>query len=214
MTEIILPDSHASIIDKWMEQERNGVKFPADFDIVWKIAGYSNKANAKRKLTKLSEGADFLRSDEMVVRPQGGGKKAQLIEMTCDAVKHFCLLAETEQGKAIRQYFIEAEKKWKLVEQHRPDVAHDIEMIKNKATFVLRKGSYSAATLEYSYGRRAQSVTKILRWKDTAIIEADSLEEAITVASKAIQDWQNQGFTAERWRIEGRGKQIKESHNF
>lgn len=80
--------------------------------------------------------------------------------------------------------------------------------------FVLRKGSYFAAQFEYSYGRRAQSVTQTLHWKDVAIIEIDSLEEAITEASKAIQDWRNQGFTAERWQLEGRGRQIKESHNF
>jgi phage anti-repressor protein len=124
---IILAESHASIIDKWMEQERHGVKFPADFEIVWKIAGYSTKQKGKNKLKYLVEGKDFL-TDQL--KSSTGGRPSHLIEMTCDAVKHFCLLAETDQGQAIRQYFIEAEKKWKLVEQTRPDVAHDIEVMK------------------------------------------------------------------------------------
>ena len=80
--------------------------------------------------------------------------------------------------------------------------------------FVLQKGSYVAAKMEYSYGRRAQSVTQTLHWKDVATIDTNSLLEAITESSTAIQEWKSQGFTAERWRIEGRRKQIKECHNF
>lgn len=75
--------------------------------------------------------------------------------------------------------------------------------------FVLQKGYYVAAKMEYSYSRRAQSVTQALHWKDVAIINTDSMEEAIAESGSAIQEWKNQGFTAERWRIEGRGKVIK-----
>jgi phage anti-repressor protein len=166
---IILAESHATIIDKWMEQERNGVRFPADFEIVWKISGYSNKANAKRKLSKLSEGSDFIISDEMVSRPQGGGKKAHLIKMTCDAVKHFCLLAETDQGRAIRQYFIEAEKRWKLVEQHRPDVAHDVEMMKLKIELAQIEAQKEAAIAQ---GKNADlQLTQFRHYVTTALPE-------------------------------------------
>lgn len=36
-------------------------------------------------------------------------------------------MAETEQGEQIRQYFIESEKKWKLTQEHHPEVAIDVE---------------------------------------------------------------------------------------
>jgi len=73
--------------------------------------------------------------------------------------------------------------------------------------FVLQRGSYCAAKMEYSYGRRAQSTTYSLHWKDIAIIETELIEEAVTEAIAAIQDWAQQGYTGERWQIEGRGLQ-------
>ena len=119
------PENIQALIDKWLEQERNGVRFPVDFDTAWHIAGYSKKANAKRKLTKLIEGSDFC-SD--VSKNPGRGRSSYSINLTCDALKHFCLLAETEEGRQIRDYFIECEKKWKLVEQHHPEVAQEINL--------------------------------------------------------------------------------------
>lgn len=114
-----------TLIDKWIEQERNGVRFPVDFDATWQIAGFSRKDSAKRRLSKLLEGTDFHRFVEVRKRPQGGTVEVEIFTMSCDAFKHFCLLAETEQGREIRQYFIECEKKWKLVEQHHPQVAQE-----------------------------------------------------------------------------------------
>ena len=118
-----------NLIDNWLEQEQQGVQFPVDFETAWQIAGYSNKANAKRKIEKMAEGSDF--SSTMMKNGQRG-RSSQLIKLTCDAFKHFCLLAETEEGSQIRQYFIECEKKWRLVQQHRPDVAAEIEVLQLK----------------------------------------------------------------------------------
>jgi len=58
------------------------------------------------------------------------GRSSDLITMTCDTFKHFCLLAKTDQGRNTRQYFIEAEKKWKLVETHFPQVSENIESLR------------------------------------------------------------------------------------
>lgn len=118
-------DNIQVLIDKWLEQEQRGTRFPVDFDTAWHIAGYSNKANAKRKLEKLVEGSDF----SSVMRKNGQrGRSSHSINLTCDAFKHFCLLAETEEGRQIRQYFVECEKKWKLVEQHHPKVAQEVSI--------------------------------------------------------------------------------------
>jgi hypothetical protein len=125
-------ESFSGIVERWLKAEENGEQFPVEFDIAWQIAGYRRKDIAKRKLTKLSQGNDFHQSVEMVKRPQGGGAKVEIIQLTCDAFKHFCLLAETEQGDQIRQYFIEAEKKWKLVQTNFPQVASEVEMMQLK----------------------------------------------------------------------------------
>ena len=166
MSNLILQDSHAAIIDKWMAQERNGVKFPVDFDIAWKIAGYSTKHKAKNKLKYLSEGEDFS-TDRL--KSSTGGRPSQLIEMTCDALKHFCLLSETEQGRAIRQHFIEAEKKWKLVEQHRPEIAHDIEMMQLQIQLAQIEAQKEAAIAQ---GKNADlQLTQFRHYVTTALPE-------------------------------------------
>ncbi|MEM8604442.1 MAG: hypothetical protein AAGF24_11485 [Cyanobacteria bacterium P01_H01_bin.121] len=80
--------------------------------------------------------------------------------------------------------------------------------------FVLQRGAYAAAKMEYSDGRRAQSVTQTLHWKDVAIIDTELLQEAVSEAQAAINEWQRQGFTAKRWRVEGRGSQITKAYEF
>jgi len=118
-----------NLIDNWLEQEQQGVQFPVDFETAWHIAGYARKDHAKRRLSKFVEGSDF--SSEKGKNGQHG-RSSQLIKLTCDAFKHFCLLAETEEGSQIRQYFIECEKKWNLVQKHRPDVVAEIEILQLK----------------------------------------------------------------------------------
>jgi hypothetical protein len=74
--------------------------------------------------------------------------------------------------------------------------------------FVLVRGSNQVSKQEYSYARRAQSVTMTLCWKDIAMINTEDQEEAIAEALAAIGGWEAQGFKSDRWRLEGRGKNI------
>ena len=119
------PENIQALIDKWLEQERSGVKFPVDFETAWHIAGYARKDHAKRRLSKLQNGSDFSSEKGKTLQ---GGRSSEIINLTCDAFKHFCLLAETEQGREIRQYFVECEKKWRLVQQHHPEVAQEVDL--------------------------------------------------------------------------------------
>lgn len=134
------PNRYESLVNSWLKAEEGGEQFPVNFDDAWKIAGYSNKGNAKRKLTmrnsflkesrdyQIQKGEVFIQSDKSALC----GRSSDLILLTTDAFKHFCLMAETEQGELIRQYFIEAEKAWKLVQAHRPEVAEEMEVLKMK----------------------------------------------------------------------------------
>ena len=120
----------SELLDQWLEAEQNGEQFPVPFDDAWKMAGYSNKANAKRALLDLTRGEDF--SSVLMNKPSSNASKvsrSQYIKLTCDAFKSFCLMAKTEEGKMTRAYFIDAEKKWKLTQQVAPQVASEVEMM-------------------------------------------------------------------------------------
>lgn len=140
--DITIQNDYQGLVEDWLKAESEGERFPVPFDIAWQIAGYSTKGKGKRRLTSkrshLIEGQDYLieKGDyNQNVFAQSGksvisGRSSDLILLTNDAFKHFCLIAETEQGRQIRQYFIECEKKWRLVEQYRPEVAEEIEILK------------------------------------------------------------------------------------
>jgi hypothetical protein len=135
-----------ALIEHWYEQELKGVQFPVDFDIAWQITGYSRKDSAKRKLPKRLQDKVFHISMEN--SGGEGGRPKEIITLSCDGLKHLGLMANTEIGDAIRQYFIEAEKKWKLVEQRHPQLAEDIEILRMKEQQSILNKQIELAQLE------------------------------------------------------------------
>ena len=119
------------LLDQWAEAERNGAQFPVPFETAWAIAGYGRKSTAKRDgLGGLKSGKHFC--TEKCKKPSSnasGFSSFEKITLSLDAFKHLCLMAKTEEGEAIRDYFIESEKKWRLVQQVAPQVASEIEMM-------------------------------------------------------------------------------------
>lgn len=130
MTTGIVRHDVLALIEEWIQSEQDGIEFPVPFDAAWGIAGYSTKASAKRGIKDLKEGKHF--STELLKNKQKG-RSSESIKMSCDAFKHFCLLAKTDEGDEIREYFIEAEKKWKLVKKVSPEFAQEIEILHLKA---------------------------------------------------------------------------------
>jgi hypothetical protein len=116
------------LVEQWLTKEQNGEQFPVDFEIAWQIAGYSRKDSAKRSLPKSS-----LHKLYHVEVEKTKGRSKQVIKLSTDGLKHLCLMADTTEGEQVRQYFIECEKKWKLVEQVKPEIAQEIEILKLKA---------------------------------------------------------------------------------
>lgn len=152
MTSIVKQDL-TQLIEQWLEAEANGIKFPVPFDLAWRIAGYSTKANALRLLRSkkscLIEGEDYLVNKGVVLFIQSdesefSGRSADEIVLGCDAFKHFCLLAQTEQGRQIRQYFIESEKKWRLVQKIDPALAQQVEIMRIQADIAKAQASMMA----------------------------------------------------------------------
>lgn len=69
--------------------------------------GYSNKANAKKQLTRFKNGIDFS-SHRMKNRQRG--RSSELIMISIDCFKHLAMMSGTEQGKVVRKYFLECER--------------------------------------------------------------------------------------------------------
>jgi hypothetical protein len=145
----------SSLLDQWIENEQNGVQFPVPFEIALTIAGYSNKANAKRALSELCEGVEY--SSYLMKTPKGG-RPSEVIMLSIKGFKEFCLLARTTQGKAIRLYFIDAEEKWQLVQQLSPETAAQIELVQQQKQLEAFKQKTFKAELD------------LLRFRDTILL--------------------------------------------
>ena len=93
--------------------------FPIDFDDAWQLLGYSTKASAKRKLLKhFEQGFDYVRFNQKVesdnhssFSPQELATLALVdkIMLTADCFKSMGMMAGTEQGKEVRNYFLRCE---------------------------------------------------------------------------------------------------------
>jgi len=117
------------LIDQWIQEEDQGVQYPVDLDIAWQLAGYKKKQEGLINCrNNLIEGVDF--SQKSVKNPSGKGRSVIKMFLTCDGLKQLCLLARTLEGRQVRQYFIECEKKWKLTQQVFPQVAQSVEDIR------------------------------------------------------------------------------------
>jgi phage anti-repressor protein len=101
-------------------------QFPVEFDLAWKWLGFSRKDNAKTSLIDcgFTEGIDLLINQESDnhagLSPQEKAVQArkQKIWLTVDCFKTWGMMANTEQGKQVRKYFLQCEKvaKQKAVE--------------------------------------------------------------------------------------------------
>ena len=98
-------------------------EFPVDFAIAWQWIGYSKKENALRAFLCFGfvEGVDFTITHERVIGADKGfqrfgeGRKAVEYRLTTDCFKHFGMMAQTANGKKIRQYFLQCEKEYKKI---------------------------------------------------------------------------------------------------
>lgn len=142
MDNKIVKQDVQTLVDGWLRAEENGEAFPVDFELAWTIAGYARKDNAKRGMKALKEGKHF--SAQMRKTSQGG-RPVEMIRLSCDGMKHLCLSAGTVEGEAIRDYFIETEKKWRLAQQVAPQFTQEIEVLHLKIELAKQEAIKSAS---------------------------------------------------------------------
>lgn len=98
-------------VQEYINQEQKGIRFPISLNDTYQAIGYTRKDNAVRAILNagMIEGQDLLRVEEMLE----SGKTSIDYMMTIDCFKHFCMVAKTEIGYQVRQYFIDVEKAYR-----------------------------------------------------------------------------------------------------
>ncbi|AND75629.1 putative antirepressor [Nostoc phage A1] len=105
-------------------------QYPVDFDQAWEWLGYSRKNNAKQAFLNFGfvQNVDYLLLiDQQSVNHEGfsAQEKAvnarkETIKLTCECLKVWGMMANTDKGKEVRQYFLECERiaksKWQQAE--------------------------------------------------------------------------------------------------
>jgi phage anti-repressor protein len=82
--------------------------FPVDFDDAWEWLGYTRKSSAKKKLVaNFENGVDFC--TKWCKTPRSG-RPEEKIYLTVECFKELGMLAQTEQGKLVRKYYLECER--------------------------------------------------------------------------------------------------------
>jgi hypothetical protein len=130
MSELIRQDI-TSLLDSWIEAEKNGIQFPVPLHDHWNVAGHSTKQDAFRLLeSRQEERFDYLGTT--LKNNPGRGRKAKAMFLTVAALERFCLAAHTPQGDAIRELYRQSKAKWDLVKQVAPQVAEEVEVLAMK----------------------------------------------------------------------------------
>jgi phage anti-repressor protein len=93
---------------------RSGEEFPVDFDDAWRWIGYSRKNNAKAAF----ENAGFLGEIDFQIllinqQKSGRGRRPEKIKLTVDCFKSWAMMAGTQKGREVRQYFLRCERELK-----------------------------------------------------------------------------------------------------
>ena len=108
----------------YLMQKNSNDKFNVDFDEVYKWIGFAKKSNAKLVLTKnfiLSEDyvimngcykktAAEISAADVSIEKQNGGQNKQLILLTINCFKKFCMKACTKEADKIYDYYLQMEK--------------------------------------------------------------------------------------------------------
>jgi len=112
-------------------------EFPVDFDEAWQWIGYGRKGAAKEALLNAGFflGIDFRVFPNIRKNPKGG-RPSEVIRLTVDCFKSFAMMAGTDQGRQVRQYFLKCERDLKeLLESQKAKNAHRVvkAVVQNEA---------------------------------------------------------------------------------
>jgi phage anti-repressor protein len=161
MAHSIIPFS-AELAQQLMESIEG---FPVDFDLAWQWLGFSRKDSALRKLRQFKDGKDF----HMIVE-KTEGRDLQRFWLTVDCFKMLGMLAQTDQGDQVREYFLECERHVKQIKTLSP-----AEFLVQAAQQMLALEQRQLATEQLLKEAIAQKDEEILRLKATVeVVDMES----------------------------------------
>jgi hypothetical protein len=139
LSELMRDVNENSIDAKYYEmfsESLFGGGYTVDFDNVWKMLGYARKDPAKRALLKYaSEDIDFSFPPESgKLNPDG--RPMEKIMLTVDCFKHFCMMANTDEARSIRMWYLKMEKQY---EQLLLSVSFRLSQSKSKVITAVKK---------------------------------------------------------------------------
>lgn len=107
----------------------SGDRFPVDFDLAWVWLGYKRRFDAERKMLKhFGLNADY--ASDGASTPSTGGKSVEKYRLSVDAFKMMGMMAGTEKGREVREYFLECERIAKA-SQPKSDAMTTLEVMAN-----------------------------------------------------------------------------------
>lgn len=98
MDNITTQNNLAIRITRWMEDERNGNPFPICLDEGWKIAGYSRKDAAKRRLFALKDSGRFTQT---TLVHNGKGRPSERVYLSIEGFFFLVLASHNDQSKEL-----------------------------------------------------------------------------------------------------------------
>jgi phage anti-repressor protein len=105
------------LLDQFSRIAESPEPYPVDFDQAWQWIGYSTKQKAREALERnFEDGVDYTSFNLTVKREIGATNKMQ-INLTVDCFKSFCMMAGTDKGKKVRQYYLAIEKKYRELQR-------------------------------------------------------------------------------------------------
>jgi phage anti-repressor protein len=102
------------MLEQFRQITRSTNQYPIDFDQAWQWIGYSQKGHALKVLkANFEEGVDFdFRGSENQAGGWGGDRKSVYYFLSVDCFKSFCMMAGTDKGRKVRNYYLQIEKKY------------------------------------------------------------------------------------------------------
>lgn len=106
----VLPFSLDLAIELLESEAQNA--HPVDFECAWQWIGYSSKQAAKKKLVRnFEKDRDYLSKWMSVAHINtSGASQTEVIHLSIDCFKMLGMMAGTERGREIREYFLQCEK--------------------------------------------------------------------------------------------------------
>lgn len=168
--------------------------FPINLENVLKMMGFAHKKNAKRTLeNNFTENEDYkivlLRTEQNLNVDSNknlGGRPEETIMLNIDTFKNLCMMIKTDQGKAIRKYYVkleniynqiikeEIEEKQKQLQEKDRELELTKKQLESKSKLIVKKW-FNCKPGDMVYALKSNNLIKIGKTKNIKDREAKHL---------------------------------------